>query len=242
MTVIQRPLMTWLFLIAGLFSPILATAQITLHYNDRPPYLVIKDGQLTGLTGSPATAAFRAAGIPFTLNLKPSSRQMATIKDNTGADCAVGWFKTEEREEFAKFTNPIYQDKPQIALATANNTKLKDGDTIESVFGNKGNRLLIKQGFSYGKALDGLIEKLQPTKIAANVENEQMLQLINAARADYMFVAPEEADGLIKAAGISPTDIRKINFSNAPKGGDRYILCSKKVPDEVIAKLNKAIK
>jgi polar amino acid transport system substrate-binding protein len=238
----QKSGFQFLFLIAGLSAPILSTAQVTLHYNERPPYMVSKDGQLTGLTGSPAVAAFKAAGIAFTLNSTPSTRQLITIKENTGSDCGVGWFKNAEREAFGKFTKPIYQDKPQIALTAAGNTKVKGGETVESVLGNKDITLLVKQAYSYGKTLDALIAKLQPKQNSVTVESVQMLQMIHAGRADYMFMAPEEADGLISAGGINPAEIRKASFSNAPNGEDRYIMCSKTVPDETIAKLNSAIK
>ncbi len=237
-----KHLLQGILLITGLLAPAFACAQVTLHYNERPPYLMGKDGQLTGLTGSPAVAAFKAAGVPFTLQSSPSARQLVLIKENKAMDCGVGWFKNEEREGFGKFTKPIYQDKPQIAMTSAKNTKVKDGASLESILGDKGITLLVKQGYSYGKTLDAMIAKLQPKSTSVFVENVQMLQMIQAERADYMFVAPEEADGLIAAANISPAEFRKANFSNAPNGENRYILCSKNVPDETITKLNSAIK
>jgi len=239
---IPSALSQWLCLCIGLLAPIFGYAQVTLHYNERPPYLVGKDGQLTGLTGSPAVAAFKAAGVAFNLQSSSSARQLALIKENKGADCGIGWFKNEEREGFGKFTKPIYQDKAQIAITSAKNAKVKDGAAVESILGDKAITLLVKQGYSYGKTLDAMIAKLQPKSTAVTVENVQMLQMIQAERADYMFVAPEEADGLIAAAGFSPAEFRKANFSNAPSGENRYILCSKSVSDDVIAKLNNAIK
>lgn len=238
----EKPLRRWMLLVPGLLCPVFAFAQISLHYNERPPYLVGKDGQLTGLTGSPTVAAFKVAGIAFTLHATPTARQLVMIKDNVGMDCGIGWFKNEEREGFAKFTKPIYQDRPHIALTTARNPKVKDNETVESVLGNKGLTLLVKQGYSYGKTLDTLIAKLQPVQHAVAVENVQMLKMILAERADYMLTAPEEADGLIAASDVGPAEVRKAHFSNAPNGEHRYIMCSKNVSDESIAKLNSAIK
>jgi len=231
-----------LLLLAAMAAPTFAVDQVTLHYNQRPPYQVTKNGQLSGLTGTPAVAALKTAGISFVIQETPSARQLIAIKGNTGMDCGIGWFKNGEREVFGKFTKPIYRDEPQIALASAKNAKLKSGDTLESILGNKSINLLVKQGYSYGKTLDALMERLQPIKNSVAVENVQMLQMINAGRADYMFAAPEEIDGLLAATGINPAEIQKITFSNAPKGEDRFILCSKKVSDEIITKLNGAIK
>lgn len=229
-------------LLAGLSAAPSAHAQVVLLYNERPPYLVTQDGALTGLTGSAAVAAFKAANIPFTTQLVPSIRQLVRIRNNTGADCAVGWFKTEERMSYAKFTKPIYQDHPQIALTAAGAGKLTDAESLESALSNQDISLLVKQGYSYGTTIDELIAKLHPKLIAVSGENTQMLRMIRAGRADYMFAAPEEADGLITASGINPAEIRKVSFSDAPHGEYRYILCSRNVSDEVIERLNRVIK
>jgi polar amino acid transport system substrate-binding protein len=240
---VSRVIKPMLLALSGLGLTLPAAAQVTLHFNERPPYAFVKDGQLSGLIGTPADAAFRAAGIQYTLALTPTARQLQIIKKNSGLDCsASGWFKNEEREGLGKFTRPVYRDKARIALSSARNTKLKDGETIESVLGNKAIKLLVKEGYSYGKVFDQLIEKLQPTTIPVVAENIQMLKMIRAERADLMLVSQEEADGLIVAAGINAADIRKISFANAPIGEQRYIFCSRQVPDELINKLNSALR
>lgn len=234
----------WLCALASLGFPLIATAQVALHYNERPPYLLTANGQLTGLTGAPVVAAFKAAGIPYVLNATPSARQMAVIRENSGLDCAIGWFKNEEREKFARFTRPIYQDRPPIALTAARNSRnasLKNGDALENVLGNRNLVLLVKVGYSYGRILDAMIERHQPIRTSVSVENMQMLRMIHAGHADYMFIAPEEAEGLIRASGIDPAEIRGIAFADAPKGENRHIMCSMKVPDEIVGRLNSAI-
>ena len=231
-----------LFIIAGSCLSSLASAQVTLHFNERPPSVFFKEGRLLGLVGSPIEAAFRAADIQYTLALTPIARQLLIIKSNTGLDClASGAFKNEEREAQGKFTEPIYRDKARIALTSARNTKVKDDGTIESVLGDKTIRLLVKQGYSYGKVIDDLIKKLQPKKTTVAVENISMVKMILADRADLMFISLEEAEGVIDASGIDAGDVRKIHFSNAPRGEYRYIFCSKRVPDEIINKLNAVI-
>ena len=59
-------------------------------------------------------------------------------------DCAVGWFKNSEREAFAKFSKPIYQDEPQVVLTAIENHKIKSTDTVESVLANHDLNLLVK--------------------------------------------------------------------------------------------------
>jgi len=220
-----------------------AVAQtVTLHYNSRPPYLIVQDNVLTGLTGSPAVAAFRAGGVPYVVVETSAKRQLKVLQDNSGLDCAVGWFKNPERETFAKFTKPIYQDEPQIVLTAVDSAKIKASDAVESVLANPNLSLLVKKSYSYGSALDALIDKYQPRREVVAVENIQMFKLVLAKKADYMFTAPEEALVTIPLAGLQASQFNLIKLAHMPKGEYRYILCSQRVPDATIAKLNAAIR
>ena len=223
-------------------GPACAWAQetVTLHYNERPPYLIsVPNGPPKGLTATPAANAFKSAGIPVRWSKTPTNRQLAAVKESA-MNCAVGWFKTPERERFAKFTKAIYKDKPTVILANRQ-FAFKEGSTLAAVLGSKDVRVLVKQQFSYGAYIDDLLERLHPAMISTASENFQMVQMIQAHRADFMFVAEEEASYLVEQAGFRPGDLRVIRFPDVPDGEKRYIMCSKQIPDAVIVRLNKAI-
>jgi len=219
-----------------------AEERIRIHYNERPPYLMtVTSGLVMGLTADVARNAFQNAGIPHYWMKTPSKRQMKILRENKGKDCLVGWFKNDEREKFAKYTKAIYQNKPTIGLALFSNTDIESGYSIEKVLENKDLVLLKKSGYSYGKYIDSAIEKYKPNSYTVTVENINMLMMLNFDRADYFFTTEEEMQGLIKSAGFSLGDYKTIRFKNMPKGNKRYILCSKKVRNRTIEKLNKWI-
>ena len=60
-----------------------------------------------------------------------------------------------------------------------------------------------------------------------------MLQMIQAGRADFMFLAEEEARYLVEQAGFNMSSFQLIRFPDMPLGEKRYIMCSKHVPDEI---------
>jgi polar amino acid transport system substrate-binding protein len=212
-----------------------------LHFHERIPYVHEIENGVEGFTATPATAAFQKADIPFQWKKTPSKRQMLIIKNNKGCDCAVGWFKNPEREKFAKYTLPIYQDRPQIALTRADNEKLRSGMTVDSLFSDPNLILGVKNGYSYGIYLDMKIVQHKPAVEKTTCENINMLKLIHVRRWDYFFIAPEEADWLIESSGLSKKDFKYIEFKDIPEGEKRYIMCSQKVGDEIIERLNKAI-
>jgi polar amino acid transport system substrate-binding protein len=229
-------------MIAYLLLPQLGHAEdaVNVSYNERPPYLVpAADGSATGLTGTPAANAFKAAGIAVTWAKVPTTRQMALVKE-AGMNCAIGWFKNPEREQFAKFTKAIYRDKPWIVLANKG-FAVQDGAKLQDVLSAKGVRVLTKEAFSYGPYIDGVLAKTKPAITVSNGTTTQMLQLINANMVDFMFVSEEEAEYLVEQAGLKMTNFRQLRFPDMPAGDKRYIMCSKHVPDDVISRLNKAI-
>lgn len=235
-----------LALLASLTSGSLASGwagaddKITLSFNERPPYLVQEaDGSASGLTGTPAADAFKKAGIEVAWSKVPPNRQLQVIKEG-GPQCAVGWYKTAEREQFAKFSKPIYRDHPTILLANPGFAG-KDGARLADILGAKGVRVLVKENFSYGPFIDAELHKHPEVQTKSNGSSTQMLQLVSANRVDFMLAAEEEASYLIEQSGLGAGSFRRLKLADIPEGDYRHIMCSKQVSDELIARLNKAI-
>lgn len=232
---------------SGLLGPLAAAAQpvepVTLHYIQRPPYMMASGDGLVGLTGGPSYQAFRQAKVPVVLKETPFARQLYYLEKNLGKDCMIGLFRKPEREAFGKYTKPVYQDRPQIILtASAHAARFAGFQSVVDVFNDKNMVLFVKLAYSYGVPLDAMIEKYQPTRIKTADENLQMIKAVLLKPASYMFMAPEEAAVAIEAAGYTHKDFTRIQFSNMPEGEYRHLFCSRNVPDDVIQKLNAAIK
>ena len=89
-------------------EPLLAEQPILVHFNVRPPFMIKHaDGTITGISATPAVAAFDRAKIAYKLEEASPARQIKDLKDNEKQVCSIGWYKTAEREHFAKFTLPI---------------------------------------------------------------------------------------------------------------------------------------
>jgi polar amino acid transport system substrate-binding protein len=222
-------------------GPCAAQQVVDLLYNERPPYIIAQpDGSAAGLTATPAGNAFKNAGIPVEWKRVPTNRQLTIISQGRGNDCAIGWFKNAEREQFAKFTKPIYRDKPTVLLANRWFAPPSDA-TLRELLARPDTRVLVKDRFSYGPYIDGLLAEMKPLLIRTTNENMQMVAMIKANRADFMFVAEEEADYLVEQAGFNPADFRLLRPADMPEGEKRYLICSKHVDDSIIERLNAAI-
>lgn len=216
-------------------------APVELYYFERPPYVVKHPGsdEVSGLTATPAAQAFRAAGLAFRWVPLPTVRQLVTLKEQAQAACAVGWFKNAERELQFKFSKPIYRDRPTVALARADFPA--PAPTLADTLRQPGLSVLVKDGFSYGPLIDGLLAQHKPERVVTSAESLAMASMVASQRASFMFAAEEEAAYLVEQAGASPSPLKLVHFSDLPPGERRHILCSKATPDEVMERLNKAI-
>lgn len=221
-------------------SVIYANSTLEIVYEERIPYIQKDKDSIKGLVATTAIKALTKAKIDYLLKEKPSKRHLYEIKANMNSICALGWFKNKDREKFAKYTLPLYQDNPLGIVTTKDKEKeLKELDIDTLLRANK-YTILTKASYSYGDFLDNKMETSDVKKREVYSNNEKMLTLIENKRADYMFISEEEATMLLEKNSYKTLVFIKVK--GIPKGNNRYMICSKKVPDELIDKINYQIK
>lgn len=219
-----------------------AGEQLTVFYNLRPPYMLMgADGALAGLTGAPARRAFDRAGITVQWQEMPTNRQLLVIRENAGRHCAVGWFQNPERRGFAKFTRPIYRDHGWRVLVHAG-LALDERDSLPAVLARPGLRVMVKDKYSYGPAIDQLLAQHKPALSVSTGTTLHMLQSLSARSVDLMFVSEEEGQYLLANTISSAGNLRLLQLAHMPPGETRHIMCSGQVPDALIDSLNQAIR
>lgn len=234
----RRVVLATTLLLASPFSP--AEEPIHVAYSERPPYMTaLEDGTPGGLTGAPAAAAFKAAHIPVQWHKVPTNRQLFMVKDHNSPSCAIGWFATPERQQYAKFTKAIYRDRSWVVLTNAA-FAARNIASLEELARHNDARVLIKDNYSYG-GLDQFIRQWQPVTGVSTASTMRMVQSVSKGLVDLMFVSADEGHYIIKEMSQRMPNLRLLQFKDMPRGMERHIMCGKHVPDEVIARLNKAI-
>lgn len=214
---------------------------ITIMYSERPPYMDDSAAMPPqGLTATPTAHAFKNAGVPAKWSKLPTNRQLATVREGLGKACAVGWFWTEERARYAKFTKPIYRDKDWHVLTNAD-FAARGYKSLEEMLSHKETRVLMKDQYTYGEQLDKLMHRHHPTVATSTGSTAKMLQSISLGAVDLMFVSEDEGNYLMAHAGEHAARLRLLHPHDMPRGPERYLMCTREVPDDVIARLNKAI-
>ena len=240
-------LMLWRCTIVGLMGiaalPAAADqAHVTILFHVRPPYAYYgPDQHVDGLLSAPVSAALAKAGLDADWVEMPPVRQTEEIKRAKGATCGLGWFKRPEREAFASFTDPIYQDRPAVVVARRDDARFMDGISLQDSFKDPARTLVVKTGYSYGATIDAWIKALHPRAEVSSAANEMLLGMIVQARGDYAMMAPEEAEDLLASRPELAAALRPVTLSDAPEGELRYLMCSQATPAALIARINDAL-
>lgn len=216
---------------------------LTIYYLERVPYYSTQDdGTARGLIADRVRLVFEKANIPIRWESLPAKRHMLYLHNNRGKFGTIGWYKTEDRLKYAKYSEPIYQNKTRIALARKDNKKMVSGLLLGEVLANPHLTLLLKSGYSYGTYIDDAIAQFKPNRKEVTTDSVGMIKLIHGRRYDYFFTSEEEVEALIPTAGYLMEEFQFIHFSDAPPGLKRYILYSTNVDDALIHAVDAAIK
>lgn len=219
-----------------------AAEPLDILYQDRPPYYVTDvDGTIGGLVAGPVREALEKAGIAATWKVRPGKRQIETIRQNREAACSPGWFKRPEREAFAKFSAPVYRDRPQVVIVRSADLGEFTYPTLTSLFSDERRVFGAKLAYSYGAYVDELI-----ASAAANIQRtpqdvQGMVRMLVGRRFDYMLAAQEEFASLRANLPSASESITAVELRDIPPGNQRYLMCSLRVPDETIARFNAAL-
>jgi uncharacterized protein (TIGR02285 family) len=218
-----------------------AQTAMVVQYSERPPFMMLNStGVMTGTVGDLAARAFQKAGISVTWEVSSPKRQLAVLQENATPVCSIGWYKTAERERYAKYTKAVSQDSTTVALANAD-FHAPDNGKIGDLLSDPNISVLVKDAVVYGAYLDSQLEKMKARRVTSIEEYGPMIRLVRLGRVHLTFIPLEEVNYYIEKMGYTRSDFNIIHFSDMPPGERRYILCSKKVDDAIIEKLNAQI-
>jgi polar amino acid transport system substrate-binding protein len=228
-------------LLAWVATAAVAGEPVTLHWFPRPPFHYIENDRVTGLLVEPIRAAFEAEGIPYRLENTPATRLYNTIRNSSGLDCGLGWYKNRQREAFARFSQAFYLDAAIVGVVRKSKGVPPHISAAE-LLTKWEIRALVKQTFTHGAYLDSLLsnpgDKLHVERISAEVP--KILQMVSADRADLALMLPVEAD-YVFSHGVRAEDFQVLHFPDVPAKEYRYLMCSQKIPDDMMLRINKAI-
>ncbi len=230
-----------LAVVFGASSAPAAERALVVYYIPRPPfYLTGDDGRPRGIIVDIAKEVFWRARVAHRFKEAPCKRIIVNLKRKEYA-CGIGWFKKPEREAFARFSAPIYRDRPLVAVVNKKKAaRLPPKPTLNRLL-DSGLTIGVIDGFSYGPWADEGFERFKPKMEVVTGSQQTLLRMMALGRFDYALINAEEAEWRLENdPGLSARlEIKQI--ADAPEGNLRHIMFSLAVEKEVIERINAAI-
>jgi uncharacterized protein (TIGR02285 family) len=211
---------------------------LEVFYIEKPPYYFSQDGQPRGFLLERSMAILQAAGVAYRLESRPNKRIQYELQQGKSAACSIGWFKTEQRESYAWFSAPIHRDAPMQVLTTEPLLKRIAGYADLQALLASDLRLGVTDGFSYG-ALDQSLHAVRQLKTASTPT--QLLHMLAAGRIDYTLIDAQELPFIPGMEDMHDSQLHSISLAGIPAGELRYLMCSRKVDQALLERIDAAI-
>lgn len=228
---------------AMLLLPSISLAQpLEVLYFEYPPYYqALPDGRATGMIVDLANKVFDKAGVKAEFRFVPAKRILHDMQIEQPV-ASLGWFKTPEREEFARFSRPIYVNRPVgVFFLREKEDLFRPYETLEAVMASGKFFIGRVAGLSDGPQLDAMLAKYPDRIVQVTADSVRLVKMLKSGRFDFFLLPPEEIDVLLQEAQMSPEDFSLRAMSDIPQGNVRYIMYSKAVDETLIRKIDDAI-
>jgi polar amino acid transport system substrate-binding protein len=196
--------------------------QLEIATEDLPPFSMMKEGKLTGLSSEIIRVALQRADISYRISIFPWIRayRMATTQPDL---CLYSTVRTAEREPIFKWVGPLVRDKWVVFVPADSPIEIA---SIED----------LKRYRTASLPDDAITQFLQENGIPFDRSvTTESIRMLEGGRIDYW------ATTLLKGRYQANLDGIKLRMALVIKDEDMYLACNKAVPDRVVAALNDAI-
>lgn len=216
-------------------------APLTLFVFHRPPYYILDQGRPAGgFLLDIALAVLDRAGIPYNVEEMPPNRILSVLSARDIQACAVGWLRTSEREAFARYSAPLYHNRPLGVAVNAKTPPFGGTHRLDTLL-KAGLTWGLREGFSYGPAIDAAFAAYPAQKIRRFSSNQHLLRLLAHKRLDAILIEPEELSWHLSQEPELAASLRLLPLADAPAGFSRHILCDAAVPPAVMDRIDAAL-
>ncbi|MEF2231209.1 MAG: transporter substrate-binding domain-containing protein [Pseudodesulfovibrio sp.] len=215
---------------------------LRVQYIEFPPYYFTdSDGRPDGFLLKFALRAFERAGLRVLCESLPAKRVLSNLHSEEPV-ASPGWFKTPEREQFARFSRPIHQNKQLVAVYLEKYAPRFEGrDSLGDLLKDRQLRLGLVEGYSLGLVADTIIAEALTDAVRVVGGYSRMLRMLAEERFLFMLMSPEEIAPLIRKNHLNPAIFVTRPLSDLPAGNRRYIIYSQGVSEALIRRIDKAL-
>ncbi len=173
----------------------------------------------------------------------PNQRSFHRLMQGDANFCIGGAGILPDRHDLGKFSEPFIEDRMIGVMALkSHRADFEKAHSLAELIRRARGGFLTYTGFNYGEQVMPQLEPLRQHGRLSEVPHNtgQMLDMLRAGRADFALVSETYGANYL-AARAETGDFIVRSYPDMHRDFPLGFLCSKSVPDEVIAKLDQAV-
>lgn len=156
--------------------------------------------------------------------------------------CIGGAGITPEREKIAKFTVPFFEDRMMAVLAlSSHRAMLDEAHSLDELIKHGDTTFLGYVGMNYGAQVAAQLERLGPRLQTTPRSTAQLLDMLARGRADFALLPYAYAQNYLALRSDHDKFLVRA-YPDMHRDFHTAFMCTKPVSDEVVVKLNEAIR
>jgi hypothetical protein len=145
--------------------------------------------------------------------------------------CALDWYHTQEREQFALLSAPLYREAP-FKVIVHRDSVLKSPVSLNSL--RSGYTLVRTANMSLGKAIDTMVHNGELKAVDWHGAPAEVVSVVWRKKADFALLPADEMPVTMEQQPHYKTEIRLLDTADFPAPQTVNMICSRKVGDALI--------
>lgn len=215
--------------------------QLVFLYEDHPPFIYSGGEDVIGIFAEATKAAAQSAGIEILWQETTFNRLRREMASGHAPVCVAGQSKSADEEEQRHFTDSIGSfGRSGLLIRKNSREEFEQIADIRALFTETHLVGGFVRGAIYAVPYQTFLPESHHNHLITTSSHEQLAQLVAKGRIDFVF----ENEMMVAFHEKLNETGEKLDFvwlAGMPVGREAHIVCTKKVPAAVIARLNQGI-
>ena len=196
-----RPALVFAFILC-FSAPSYGDCDITLRWDDDPPYFMVQEGKVVGIDADLVREAMGRLNCGLSFQKMPWARALRELRDGH-VDMLSGAYRTPEREEYAHYSEVVGLVSPNILF-------IRRSD--ESRFELNGLRQLLESGFRLGAQIHVSYSD-EYSALIQNPDYDKNIEYLSRREPLWLMLARDRVDGVVASQLTGLYEIQELGLT-----------------------------
>ena len=188
--------------VLGFSASSYADCDVSLRWDDDPPYFMVQEGDVVGIDADLVREAMERLGCGLSLKKLPWARALLELRDGR-VDMLSGAYRTPEREQYAHYSSVVGLVSPNILF-------IRQAD--EARFDFSGLKELLESGFRLGAQINVSYSD-EYSALVQNPDYEKNIEYLSRREPLWLMLGRDRVDGVVASRLTGLYEIQELGLT-----------------------------